>query len=184
MLRIIKEGRRRNHLIMTMPNPQPRRAYLDNNIVSAIAKDDEPAESDALDRLLKAMEEGKVDLVTSELTMQEIKRYQGPRSVERTFRLLPKVKVVRWDELVGMHSYGDARTWITTPLIENDPDYSALLALGLEIADAQHVFVAAKQACGAFLTCDGGILHRVRDIQKRFGLIVQRPSVFVASQPW
>jgi hypothetical protein len=26
--------------------------YLDNNIVSAIAKDDEPAESDPLDRLL------------------------------------------------------------------------------------------------------------------------------------
>jgi hypothetical protein len=53
------------------------KAYLDNNIVSAIAKDDLPAESEALDRLLKAMDEGKVQLVTSELTLQEIEKYQG-----------------------------------------------------------------------------------------------------------
>jgi hypothetical protein len=53
-----------------------------------------------LDRLLKAMEEGKVDLVTSELTLQEIQRYQGPERApwERTYRLLDKVKVVRWDQ--------------------------------------------------------------------------------------
>jgi hypothetical protein len=54
------------------------KVYLDNNIVCAIAKDDYPAESSALDRLLKVMEEGKVNLVTSELTLQEIGRYQGP----------------------------------------------------------------------------------------------------------
>jgi hypothetical protein len=164
------------------------KVYLDNNIVSAIAKDDDLAQSDALDRLLKAMDEGKVDLVTSELTLQEIQRYQGSMraSVERIFRLLPKVKVVRWDELVGMHSYGGKWGWVTSPLIENDPDYSALLALGLKTVDAQHVFVAGKQACDRFLTCDGGILHhpRARDIQKRFGLIVQKPSAFVASQAW
>jgi predicted nucleic acid-binding protein len=46
---------------------------LDNNIIGAIAKDDHPVESDALDRLLKAKDEGKVDLVTSELTLAEIK---------------------------------------------------------------------------------------------------------------
>jgi predicted nucleic acid-binding protein len=50
------------------------KAYLDNNIIGAIAKDDHPVESDALDRLLKAKDEGKVDLVTSELTLAEIKR--------------------------------------------------------------------------------------------------------------
>jgi hypothetical protein len=54
-----------------------------------------------------------------------------------------------------MHSYGDARTWINTPMVENDPDYSALLKLGVKIVDAQHVFVAAKNACDVFLTCDG-----------------------------
>jgi len=169
-----------------MPNTKLPCAYLDNNIVSAIAKNDERAESDALDRLLEAKDEGKVRLVTSELTLREIKGYQGrmrPQLV-RTFRLLEKVEIVRWDKLVGMHSYGDHRTWITTPLIDNEPDYSALLALGLKTVDAQHVFVAAKQACDAFLTCDGGILHRAGDIEKQFGVLVQEPSVFVASQGW
>jgi predicted nucleic acid-binding protein len=163
------------------------RAYLDNNIVSAIAKDDEPGESDALDRLLTAWRKAKVDLVTSELTLAEIKRYQDRRmraAIERIVRLLEKVEIVRWDKLVGMHSYGDNRFWAAIPMIENDPDYTALLALGLETVDAQHVFVAAKQACDTFLTCDRPILHHARDIEKRFGLVVQKPSVFVASQGW
>jgi len=169
-----------------MTNTKLPCTYLDNNIVSAIAKNDERAESDALDRLLEAKDDRKVRLVTSELTLREIKGYQGrmrPQLV-RTFRLLEKVEIVRWDKLVGMHSYGDHRTWITTPLIDNEPDYSALLALGLKTVDAQHVFVAAKQACDAFLTCDGGILHRAGDIEKQFGVLVQKPSVFVASQGW
>jgi hypothetical protein len=163
------------------------KVYLDNNIVCAIAKDDYPAESSALDRLLKVMEKGKVDLVTSELTLQEIQRYQGPERApwERTFRLLEKVKVVRWDELVGMHSYGDARTWITTPLIENYPEYGGLLKLELEDTDAQHVYIAGKQACDTFLTCDKGILRRAADIKNIFPpLTVQKPSQLVASQGW
>jgi hypothetical protein len=56
-------------------------AYLDNNIVSAIAKDDEPTESDALDRLLEANDEGKVHLVTSKLTLMEIKALARGREV-------------------------------------------------------------------------------------------------------
>ena len=50
------------------------KAYLDSNVVSAIAKDDTPAESEALDRLLAASDVGAIDLVTSELTFDEIKR--------------------------------------------------------------------------------------------------------------
>ena len=79
------------------------RAYLDNNVVSAIARDDTAAESDALDCLLDARDSGKVELVTSELTLDEIKRYAGParRQVERTFRLLEKVPIVRWANCWG-----------------------------------------------------------------------------------
>jgi hypothetical protein len=162
------------------------KAYLDNNIVSAIAKDDTATESDALDRLLVARDAGKVDLVTSELTLDEIKRYFGAarKQVERVFRLLEKVPVVRWDELVGMHSYGDSRTWITSPLIQNDPLYDSLLRLGVKVIDAQHVFVSAKQACAAFLTCDGGVIARATDIAKLCGVAVQRPSVLVNNEGW
>jgi hypothetical protein len=160
------------------------KVYLDNDIVSAIAKDDHAAESAALDQLLEAKEEGKVHLVTSEVTLGEIRAYQGPIRLERIFRLLEKVPIIRWDQLVGMHSYGDKRTWINAPMIQNDPAYSALLALGMRTVDAQHVFVAANNACDAFLTCDKGILQRTPAIGKLFGLAVQRPSDFVASQGW
>ena len=159
------------------------KAYLDNNIVSAIARDDTPAESDALDRLLEAKDAGRINLVTSELTLEEIKRYAGParKRVERTFRLLEKVPVVRWDELLGMHSYGDSRTWITNPLIQNDTLYDALLKLDLDSVDAQHVFVAAKHGCDIFLTCDGPVLARAERIQELCGVVVQRPSDLVFS---
>ena len=163
------------------------KVYLDNNIVSAIAKDDTPKESDALDRLLQAWDDKKVDLVTSEVALREIKAYQNElkrRLVERTYRLLAKVPIIPWDQLAGMNSYGDQRTWISTPIIQNDPDYAALLALGLEVVDAQHVLVAVKQKCNVFLTCDRGIRDRAAAIKDRFELIVQKPSDFVASQGW
>jgi hypothetical protein len=162
------------------------KAYLDNDVVSAIAKDDNVAEADALDRLLKAYDEEKVDLATSEVTLREINDYQGllRPQVERVFRLLKKVPIVRWDELKGMNIYIDRYTCINQPIIENDPVYTALLALGVKLVDAQHVFVAAKNACDAFLTCDGGILQRTSPIKKLCGLVVQRPSSFVSSQGW
>ena len=162
------------------------KAYLDNNVVSAIAKDDTAAESDALDRLLAARDDGKVELVTSELTLDEIKRYAGParKQGERIFRLLEKVPVVPWDELLGMHSYGSSQTWITSPMIQNDTLYDSLLKLGVKTIDARHVFVSAKQACGAFLTCDGGVIARAEDIRKLCGVAVQKPSVLVHNEGW
>jgi predicted nucleic acid-binding protein len=160
------------------------KVYLDNNIVSAIAKDDTPKESNAIDLLLRASGDGKVDLVTSEVTLREIEAYQDNakrRLVERTYQLLAKVPIVRWDDLIGMHSYGDSRTWITAPMIQNDPGYTALLALGLDVVDAQHLFVAIKNACDAFLTCDRSVLRLATEIKS---MIVQKPSDFVVSQGW
>jgi hypothetical protein len=162
------------------------KAYLDNNIVSSIARDDTASESDALDALMAAYDAGKVDLVTSELTLDEIKKYSSPsrKQVKRTFRLLEKVPVVRWDELLGIHSYSDQYTWISSPMIQNDSLYDALLKTGLGITDARHVFVAARQTCTVFLTCDRGILSRCGDISRLCGLTVQKPSALVASQGW
>jgi hypothetical protein len=161
--------------------------YLDNNIVSAVAKNDTPTETDALKLLLQAWDEGEVDLVTSELTLREIEAYQNELQrllIKQAYQRLTKVPMVRWDELAGMHSYGDQRTWITTPIINNDPDYSALLALGLDIVDAQHLFVAIKNACDVFLTCDRPIGRRAPAIAEKFGLLVQKPSELVSGQGW
>ena len=162
---------------------QSQQAYLDNNIVSAIAKDDTPAESDALDDLIEAHERGLVRLITSVLTLEEIRKYSGVgrRQAERTFRLLEKIPVVRWDEICGFTCHGDARTWITSPLFRNDPLYDRLLKMGLETMDARHVFVCAKNGCPILLTCDGGILSRGAEIQHACGVAPQKPSNFLVS---
>ena len=162
------------------------KAYLDNNIVSAIARDDTPAQSEALDALLKAYEQGKIELVTSELTLDEIKRYEGRHPAQWTFRLLKKVPIVQWDQLLGFHNSGDRLGgWISYPIIQTLPLYTALDALGLESVDGRHVFVAAKNGCDAFLTCDGGILHHAVSIETLCnGLVVQKPSDFVCEREW
>ena len=102
------------------PNPK---VYLDSNIVSAIAKDDIPTESEALNRLLQAWDDKKFDLVTSEVTLWEISAHQDElkrRLVERTCRRLAKAQIIRWYELAGMRSYGDRHTWISTPMTTED----------------------------------------------------------------
>jgi predicted nucleic acid-binding protein len=164
------------------------KVYLDNTVVSAIAKDDTPTESDALDRLLAAYYQGKVDLVTSELTSQEIARYAGPKRtrLEQTFQRLQLVPVVQWDELLGIHVYADQWTCINSPMIERNPLYDSLLSLKLDRKqiDAQHVFVAAKQGCDFFLTSDGRVLKRAGAVRQLCGVTVWKPSDFVASQRW
>ena len=158
------------------------KAYLDNNIVSAITKDDNRPESVAIDRLMIAYEADKVELVTSQLTLDEIQScpaaYRPP--LERTFRLMQKVPLVRWDELLGMNSYGDQGTWISSPRIQNDPLFDQLLKCGLAVMDARHVFVAARNSCDSFITCDGGIIARAAQIAKLCAILVEKPSAFVA----
>jgi len=163
---------------------------LDNNVVSSIVRDDNASESDALSRLLEAHEQSKVELVTSELTLEEIKaapkQYRPP--LERTFRLLQKVPLATWDTLVGMNTFRSGGNAIISPMFANDPLYAALLSLGLAVADARHMFVAAKQGCHTFLTSDNspstGILRRASYIQAHAGLVVQRPSDLVRSEGW
>jgi hypothetical protein len=162
------------------------KAYLDNNVVSALVKNDQPTESEALDRLLAVFDAGNVELVTSDITLGEIKKYAGPGRppAERTYRLLKKVPVVPWDRLVGINSYGDGYTWINTPMIQTETLYASLRALGIKEVDAQHVFVAANQHCDVFLTCDGGVLARAAGIQQLCGLFVQKPSDLVTAEGW
>ena len=69
-------------------------------------------------------------------------------------------------------------------MIRSDPLYDDLLKRGLEDIDAWHVFVAAKNGCHVFLTCDRLIHHYAAAIRQLCGLVVQKPSDFVASPGW
>jgi len=147
---------------------QTMKVYLDNDVVSAVAKDDYAAESAALERLLAAYRDGKVDLVTSTVTLKEIESYQEPQqpAIKQIFRSLKKVPNA------------------CIPMIRNDPLYDDLLKRGLETIDAWHVFVAAQNGCHAFLTCDRLIHHYSAAIMQICSLVVQKPSDFVSSQGW
>jgi hypothetical protein len=158
--------------------------------VSSIFKDDIATESTAISRLLEAAGPGKAHLVTSELTLEEIKKvppqYRLP--LERTFHLLEKVPVARWDELVHLRPISGTKPGPVGPVSVNDPLYGALLELGLDEFDARHLFVAVKRGCDVFVTCDNsrqtGVLRRAAKIQALTGMAVQRPSEFLAAQGW
>jgi hypothetical protein len=166
------------------------RAYLDNSIVSAIAKDDEPSESDAISRLLAAYDDNKIELVTSERTLKEIKKYMKGETlpkIERIFRLLEKVPIVSWDEFRYLKDLTD-RPMIGGKLFyEDDAMYNELLKSGLKVLNVRHIFVAGLKSCNAFLTCDRNILdrtERIKVIRKIKYPVVQKPSHFVAAQEW
>ena len=163
------------------------KAYLDNNVVSSIVRNDMESQSDALSRLLEAHEVGKVQLVTSEITLSEIKRAPAKQRppLERIYRLLQKVPIVQWEELIFITNDGTGNNW---PVIESDHLYKGMLSLGLEVADARHLFVATRQSCEVFLTCDNtpgtGILRGAADLKTLCDIAVQRPSEFVGAHGW
>jgi hypothetical protein len=70
-----------------------KRAYLDDDVVSVIVKDDNAAESAALDLLLAVYRERKVDLVTSAVTLKELESYLGPQqpAIKQIFGFLKEV---------------------------------------------------------------------------------------------
>ncbi len=162
------------------------RAYLDTNVVSTIARDHIPQESVAVDKLLQASEEGKVELLTSRVTEEEIARYAGAdrKILERAYRLIRKVAYVETSTLLGFNSYGDRYTWISTLLMEDDATWTRLKAIGLDDRDAHHMMIAIKSSCEWFLTCDGGILHHSAQIAAEFRIRVLRPSDLVAQEGW
>ena len=69
------------------------KAYLDNNVVSSIVKDDNKSQSSALTRLLEAGEQQTIELVTSEVTLEEIKR--TPEQFRAPLSFLNRVDIRR-----------------------------------------------------------------------------------------
>jgi predicted nucleic acid-binding protein len=163
------------------------KAYLDNNVVSSISRDDNASESDAISRLLDMYDQGALELVTSEITLQEIQKVppEHRRPLERTYRLIEKVPLVSSASLLYINSYGSGSSWVSSPVFQNDPLFDELVGLGLEPTDATHIYVATKNSCDAFITCDDsrktGILRRTVAIAQLCCISVQRPSELVAT---
>src|SRR5262249_7405781 len=104
-----------------MPVPK---AYLDNNIVCGITKDDLPeGEPDALTDMLRLHSEGKVRVATSQLTRQEMGTWKGKNRppAERIFYLMEKVEFIEDHTLLGFHNQWGRTGGCSVPLVEDDP---------------------------------------------------------------
>jgi predicted nucleic acid-binding protein len=167
------------------------KAYLDNNVVSAIAKDDTPTEAKALEELLELFEAGKVQLVTSKVTGAEIARYKGPnrRIVEVIYKLLKKVPFVEDHTVLGFNNpsgHSGAASYYyfggaSYPLVADDPISAGLRQMGLDRTDAHHLMLAIRSGCDVFLTCDPDFLSRRIQIELMYPQTrILLPSLLVA----
>ena len=88
-------------------------AYFDNCIVSGMVRGDlESAEMTAVRSLKKVIEDGRLQIVTSRESWREQERATDPTVRAVLERARPDVPLVKENEkLLGMHSYGDQRTW-------------------------------------------------------------------------
>jgi predicted nucleic acid-binding protein len=133
------------------------KAYLDNNVVCGVTKDDLPAgEPEALTELVRMHSEGKVRVVTSELTRKEMAAWKGKNRppAERVFYLLEKVEFLPDHAVVGFHNQWDRTGGCSYPLAGDEPVVRSLLAIGLDRTDAHHLMLAIKHHCEYFVTCD------------------------------
>jgi len=128
------------------------KAYLDTCIVSGLAKEDLPtAEQEALGDLLAFHKKKQIDLVTSVVTQEELKKIppSARRRHEIIYNLLTDVPLTRAKiantGLLLMRAAGGT--------IE-DPLYTELKKILPDENDALHVFQAMKSGCIYFVTTD------------------------------
>jgi hypothetical protein len=138
---------------------------LDNKAVCDVTKNDLAAsESEALTHLLRLHSEGKVRVVTSEVTRKETAVWKGANRppAERVFYLLDKVEFIEDQILLGFHNHWDQTGGCSYPLIEEDSCSTELRQIGLDRADAHHVMLAIRNGCHYFVTCDAKSILKYR----------------------
>ena len=162
-----------------------RLVYLDNALVSAVAKQEFWVDLTALSELFRLSAQGAFGLVTSEVTLREIERCRNPQTkieILSVYDGLAKVTLVEKERLLGFSSnWGEHGGW-SNPIIENDSQWLRLRQLGLSDTDAHHVMVAIRAGCSSFLTIDHrSILQKRESVHQEFAIRLERPSEFLAS---
>lgn len=162
------------------------KAYLDNNVVCALAKDDvDAAESAALDSLMELADSDALCLQTSRLSLDEMETCSKPeklKTARRFYRALEKGKFIEDHTLLGFHNQWDRTGGTSCPLIEDDPYSTELRRIGLDRTDAHHVMLAIRNGCDYFVTCDARSILKYRAaVEAKYPTIkLVRPSELVA----
>jgi predicted nucleic acid-binding protein len=168
--------------------------YFDTSIVSAIAKNDTPAETAPIVRILEADAADKLRLFTSDVTKEEIDRYQSGSkpdihdfkpTMQAIYLLMRKANYVKRLEPLPNIISNTRTSRIFLPPTQDDPLWVELKKLGLKDLDAHHLMVAVKHGCHVFLTTDGDFLDnptRKATIETRYSIRLRRPSEFAVEE--
>jgi len=164
------------------------KAYFDNCIESGRVRTDlqPPSEMAAVRSLLKARDEGKIEIVTSRESWREQERTNDPSIRAQLVNARGDTPVVPNDhELLGFHNQMDRfGTVCVTPLITDIIDeglFKSLTAAGLKNADARHLMYAARNECERFVTTDPHFTFRRPQLEALCqGLKIVTPSELAA----
>lgn len=146
-------------------------AYLDTCLVSGLAKNDlKELEQTSLFSLLGMHKQGRIQVVTSKVTKQELNRHQGGldqhEAIYNLLRDVPLASEGNPDGMLLMGVGGGA-----------DPLFSELKALLTDVDDARHVFQAIHNKVDYFVTADERtILAHAGTLDERYGLKARLPS--------
>ncbi|AXK38514.1 hypothetical protein [Crenobacter cavernae] len=160
-----------------------KKAYLDNVLVCAIYSDDQKGESAALVKILEAYDQHRLELVTSQVTKEEIDKCpeEWKKKHNQTYDRLNKVKYVEAHELKGYNIQDNQFGFLASPRMDDHPTFTRLQQIGLDENDAKHVMQAIESNCDVFLTCDKITILKYRsEIETEFPSIkLMLPSELV-----
>jgi predicted nucleic acid-binding protein len=138
--------------------------YLDNCVVSGMVRGDlAPGEMAVMPKLKAAVDEGRLQVVTSRESWREQDRATDPTvraMLEQARREFPLVKD---EELLGFNIQDEPGTFISSPLVTEYVDadlYEKFKKAGLDGADARHLMYAVHNKCDRFVTTDPNFLSR------------------------
>jgi hypothetical protein len=161
--------------------------YFDTVIVSATVMSDlAPGEMAAVERLLAAFADGKIDVETSRLTWDEQDGAKGTIK-SKLLATRDRFPVVSNDtKLSGSNRVDFGGVIMSTPGLSGIMDealHKTFLAAGLKDRDAQHLMYAVLDGCDRFITADNDFLKKPRrptlEASCR-GLLIRRPTELVS----
>ena len=156
--------------------------YFDNVIVSATVRPDQSTgEMAAIEKLVAAFADGKIDVETSRLAWDEQDKAKGTIKAEllsarERFPIVPNDT-----KLLGASTIYYEGGFMSAPRLTGIMDedlYKTFRAAGLEERDAQHLMYAVHDRCDRFVTTDGDFLKSRRPTLEAScrGLLIRRPS--------
>ena len=163
------------------------KTYLDNNIASAMVRDDlaDPVEMAAVRKMQAA--NGQPIIVTSRETWCEQDRTKDPAVRAQLQQARDKLELVTEDHLMlGNRALYDNRGMFygNSPILTEKVDaelFAAFKKAGLKAADARHLMYAVHNGCDRFITTDPDFINRRTQLEAvGRGIRIQKPSELLA----